>query len=152
MKQSKLKGGSEYMAFRNSNKRVWIFVISVAFLVIAVFAAQARTERNYRLSAAKHLTLTIDSISYRTSLTRVYGKFVGRPHTSQKLHGMTIELNGKSYEANDIDGVDFDRWFQWEDDGIIPVEIDFPRTPSLNNATLVISTEKGVDRCLLKKH
>ena len=79
------------MAFRNSNKRVWIFVISVAFLVIAVFAAQARTERNYRLSAAKHLTLTIDSISYRTSLTRVYGKFVGRPHTSQKLHGMTIE-------------------------------------------------------------
>ena len=69
------------MAIRNSNKRVWIFVMSIAFLVIAVFAAQARTERNYQLSAARHLTLTVDSISYRASLTRVYGKFVGRPHT-----------------------------------------------------------------------
>ena len=140
------------MALMNNNKRVWIFVISIAFLVIAVFAAQARTERNYRLSAAQHLTLTIDSISYRTGLTRVYGKFVGTPHTSQKLHGITIELKGKSYEANDIDGVDFDRWFQWEDDGIIPVEIDFPRMPSLNNATMVIRTQRGVDRCSMTKH
>lgn len=139
------------MAIRNSNKRVWIFIMSIAFLVIAVFAAQARTERNYRLSAARHLTLTVDSISYRASLTRVYGKFVGRPHTSQKLHGITIECKGKKYEANDIDGVDFDRWFQWEDDGMIPVEIDFPRTPSLNNAIMIISTEKGVDRCSIEK-
>lgn len=140
------------MALKNNNKRVWIFVISIAFLVIAVFAAQARTERNYRLSAARHLTLTVDSISYRTGLTRVYGKFVGVPHTSQKLHGITIELKGKNYKADDIDGVDFDRWFQWEDDGIIPVEIDFPRTPSLNNATMVIYTEKGIDRCSMTKH
>ncbi|MDE6113975.1 hypothetical protein E4T81_11055 [Barnesiella sp. WM24] len=140
------------MIFKNSNMRAWIFVISIAFLVIAVFAAQARTERNYRLSAAKHLTLTVDSISYRQALTRVYGKFVGVPHTSQKLHGITVEYKGKSYKANDIDGVDFDRWFQWEDDGVIPVEIDFPRTPVLDGATMVISTEKGVDRCSLTKH
>lgn len=134
-----------------SNKRVWILGLAITFLMIAVFAAQARTERNYRMSAAQHLTLTVDSIDYRSGLTRLYGKFVGRPHTSQKLHEIVIEYAGRTYKANDIDGVDFDRWFQWEDDGIIPVEIDFPKMPVLKNATITISTVKGVDHCKLTK-
>lgn len=135
----------------NANKRVWIFGAAVIFLVMAVFAAQARTERHYRLTTAEHLTIMVDSIDYRSDLTRMYVRFIGVPHTSQKLSGITIELDGKKYVANDIDGVDFDRWFQWEDDGVIPVEIDFPVTPELKKATVVISTAKGVDRCVLSK-
>lgn len=139
------------MIGNRANKRVWMFGLAVAFLLIAVFAAQARVERNYRLSSARHLTLVVDSIDYRSDVTRVYGKFIGTPHTSQKLHEAVIENAGKRYVASDIDGVDFNRWFQWEDDGVIPVEIDFPVMAVVNNATLVLTTANGVDRCALSR-
>ena len=55
----------------NKKNRVWIFGISVLFLIAAVLIAQARVERRYRASAAEHITLVVDSIDYRADLTRV---------------------------------------------------------------------------------
>ncbi len=140
------------MAASGAGKRIWIFVMAVGFLILAVFAAQARVEHHYRTTAAQHIILTVDSIDFRNDLTRLYGKFVGRPHTSQKVREIVMEANnGKRYQAYDIDGVDFDRWFQWEEDGIIPVEIDFPAMPAVDTAVIIITTSKGVDRCKLSR-
>lgn len=58
-------------------------------------------------------------------IVRIKGKLVGKPHTSDRIDCATLTVNGHTYTATDIDGVDFERYFQWEDDGVIPLEIDF---------------------------
>lgn len=129
----------------NAPRRVWLFAITLAMLLIAVFAATARVDRNYRVDPGQHITVTVDSIDYRDDLTRVYGKLIGTPHTSQRIDAVTIRTSDKSYDADDIDGVDFMRWFQWEDEGIIPIEIDFAPMSPLNRANLVIVTARGTE-------
>ncbi|WP_290043069.1 hypothetical protein [uncultured Muribaculum sp.] len=136
----------------NKKNRVWIFGISVLFLIAAVLIAQARVERRYRASAAEHITLVVDSIDYRADLTRVYGKLVGRPHTSQRIDEIVLKCTDMTYGANDIDGVDFKRWFQWEDDGVIPIEIDFPKMNTLQSGVMIITTPRGVDTCHLTRN
>lgn len=135
------------------NNRVWIFGFAVAFLLVTAFVSYARSERKprYSLSDGQHLTLVVDSIDYRADLTRMYGKFVGRPHTSQQVKSITLHNGARSYAATDIDGVDFNRWFQWEDDGVIPVEIDFDKMPEVKTGRLVIVTPRGTDSCTMTK-
>lgn len=80
--------------------------------------------------------MVIDSIDYRTDLTRIYGKLIGIPHTSNRID----EIPG----ATDIDGVDFKRWYQFEEDGKIPVEIDLPAMPQSSAFQLKIVTTRGL--------
>lgn len=134
-----------------SNNRVWLFVITVVCLLAAVFFVQAKTEYNYKATAAEHLTLVVDSIDFRQDLTRIYGRILGRPHTSQRIDELELDINGDKMRATDIDGVDFKRWFQWEDDGIIPVEIDFPAMSQFNGASLKITTPRGIDHCSVSR-
>ena len=75
----------------NSGKRrVGIFIGCVVALFVAVLVAQAHVERRYRTTASQHITLVVDSIDYRQDLTRVYGKLIGTPHTSQRIDAMTL--------------------------------------------------------------
>ena len=98
-------------------------------MLFAVSAA-ARTVRNYSTTCTGPLTMVCDSIDYRTDLTRVYGRLTGRPHTSNRIDGVVLVSGGRTFVSTDIDGVDMKRWFQWEEDGFIPVEIDFaPMSP-----------------------
>ena len=131
---------------RNAGKRrVGIFIGCVAALFVAVIVAQAHVERKYRASASLHINLVVDSIDYRTDLTRLYGKLIGVPHTSQRIDALTLSSASKTYQAVDIDGVDFKRWFQWEDDGIIAVEIDFDVMSPVKHGVITINTPRGVD-------
>lgn len=92
------------------------------------------------------IDFAVDSIMYRDDVTRIYGKFKGHPHTSWRIDEATLSGTG----IVDIDGVDLKRWFQWEDDGIIPVELDFP--PHLKGEMLLqISGPKGEGNWLIKK-
>ena len=61
-----------------------------------------------------------------------------------------LKSAGAVIKANDIDGVDFERYFQWEDDGNIYIEIDFPgyRQPRRmlgcsDGSQIVFHTAKG---------
>ncbi len=76
--------------------------------------------------ATGSLDFIADSIEYRSDLTRLYGRLMGMPHTSNRIDMMMLMVDNQAADATDIDGVDFKRWFQWEDEGVIPVEIDFP--------------------------
>ncbi|MEZ3466559.1 hypothetical protein [Muribaculum intestinale] len=130
----------------NSGKRrVGIFIGCVVALFVAVLVAQAHVERRYRTTASQHITLVVDSIDYRQDLTRVYGKLIGTPHTSQRIDAMTLTSGSNAHEAVDIDGVDFSRWFQWEEDGVIAVEIDFEAMAPVRDGVITINTPRGVD-------
>lgn len=82
-------------------------------------------------------------------LIRVCGELVGRPHTSARIDSITLKSGHGQVKANDIDGVDFERYFLWEDDGRIYIEIDFPGYKQANHAVscrharLIFHTAKG---------
>ena len=69
---------------------------------------------------------------------------VGIPHTSQRIDGIDLVMGNKLVKATDIDGVDFERHFQFEDTGVQVIEVDFPFKGTLpRTATLTFHTEKG---------
>ena len=134
-----------------SNRRGVIFIFAILFLVIAVSVANARVEKNYKNTAADHVNLIIDSIDFREDLTRLYGRMIGVPHTSQKINRMEMKVGSSVFNAEDIDGVDFVRWFQWEDDGVISIEVDFKAMQPVKSGTLIIETARGVDSSRFSK-
>lgn len=109
--------------------------IILFILAVTTLACAAKIKRDINYTCLPEKVMQIDSIDYRSDLTRVYGKLIGTPHTSNCI----TEISG----ATDIDGVDFKRWYQFEDDGIIDIEIDFPPMPA--NAPFVINavTKRG---------
>lgn len=145
MKQNSLNVKTQIMKKAQTNRRGIIFIFAILILIVAVSVANARVERNYRNTAAEHINLVVDSIDFRDDLTRLYGRLIGRPHTSQKIVKMEMRLSSGTFEATDIDGIDFNRWFQWEDDGTIPVEIDFKAMSPVKSGTLIMETARGVD-------
>lgn len=69
---------------------------------------------------------------------------VGIPHTSQRIDGVDLVIGKKLVKATDIDGIDFERYFQFEDEGVITIEIDFPFSGTIpKTAKLVFHTVKG---------
>lgn len=139
------------MTEKTTNRRGVIFIFAILFLIIAVSVANARVEKNYKNTAADHVNLIIDSIDFREDLTRLYGRMIGRPHTSQKINRMEMRVGNEAFKAEDIDGVDFERWFQWEDDGVISIEVDFKAMKPVKSGTLIIETARGVDTSKFSK-
>lgn len=69
---------------------------------------------------------------------------VGLPHTSQRIDGIDLVIDKKIVKATDIDGVDFERYFQFEDEGVITIEVDFPFKGTVpKTGKLVFHTVKG---------
>lgn len=120
------------------------FFLSTFILSLAAFTTiNAKVVRNYSSQSNGNLTFAVDSIDYRKDLTRVYGRLLGRPHTSNRIDGIVFMGTGISLTSTDIDGVDFRRYFQWEEDKTIPVEIDFPAMKSHKSARLIFDTPYG---------
>lgn len=128
-------------------KRIAIAVVAIA---AAACGAQAKIVKNYKSHSDDVLTFQVDSIDFRKDLTRVYGKVIGRPHTSHRIDGVTLNINNQSLMSDDIDGVDFKRYFQWEDDGFILLEIDFPATRPPRNLNLNFNTVRGNATTIVK--
>lgn len=69
---------------------------------------------------------------------------VGIPSTSQRIDSVDLNVGPKMIKAIDIDGVDFERAFQFEDTGVQVIELDFPFKGLLpKNATLTFHTANG---------
>ncbi|MBD5344973.1 MAG: hypothetical protein HDR90_08335 [Bacteroides sp.] len=118
--------------------------LAVAALVAVACTAHSRVVRGYvsaPAGASEPIAFTVDSIDFRKDLTRVYGRLTGAPHTSNRIDDATLYTPAGAFEATDIDGVDFRRYFQWEDDGEIAIEIDFPRVKSVK--TVTFTTVRG---------
>ncbi|MCM1076767.1 MAG: hypothetical protein NC411_05355 [Bacteroides sp.] len=132
-------------------KRLLTFIASAA--IFSTFSLSAKVIRNYVSTSDDILTFVVDSIDYRQDLTRVYGKLKGRPHTSNRVDEVQYIGSGTGSVAvsKDIDGVDFRRYFQWEDDGLIPVEIDFPAMKPDAGVQLLFKTAYGQSTTTVKK-
>lgn len=128
-------------------RRIAIAVVAIA---AAACGAQAKIVKNYKSHSNDVLTFQVDSIDFRKDLTRVYGKVIGRPHTSHRIDGVTLNIDNQALVSDDIDGVDFKRYFQWEDDGFILLEIDFPATRPARNLNLNFNTVRGNATTIVK--
>ena len=127
------------------------FILPVALMAAISFLSEAKIVRNYNSASDNTLSFRVDSIDYRADLTRVYGKLVGRPHTSNRIDGISLTTTGSAVISTDIDGVDFQRYFQWEDDGQIPVEIDFPVLKNTDECQFLFMTVHGPSTTTVKK-
>ncbi|MCX4258773.1 MAG: hypothetical protein OSJ34_03520 [Muribaculaceae bacterium] len=105
-----------------------------AVVLTAIFSGLAaqtpfRTNTAFNTALKNPLHVRVDKInnSNLDGVTRVCCTLTGNPNTSSRVDSCTLILGGQAYGSLDIDGVDFKRYFQWEEDGQIPVEVDFPR-------------------------
>lgn len=117
--------------------------VAMVLMVSLTLAVMAQRLPAQPTGNGEALTLVVDRMDYRSDLTRLYGRLVGRPHTSCRVDAVSLTAGKRVYTATDIDGVDFKRWFQWEDEGEIPVEIDFPKMKRKKAFTLMVDTPRG---------
>ncbi len=121
-------------------KRCWNSFMAMSIAVTAV--AQAPSAMSAKKNKSD-MRVELDSVDFRTDLTRVYGRLIGRPHTAQRIDYVTLRTPGVVLAAQEIDGVDLERYFQWEDDGVIPIEIDFAPSTKSNTVELEMLTVYG---------
>jgi len=85
-----------------------------------------------------------DKVAQTDNGIRITLCIIGIPHTSQRIDGIDLVSGTQTVKATDIDGVDFERYFQFEDKGVLVIEVDFPFKDTLSKtAHLVIHTVKG---------
>ncbi|MDE5687392.1 MAG: hypothetical protein K2I18_02045 [Paramuribaculum sp.] len=130
--------------------RIFKIAVAAAFLLLEAASVNAKTVRMFSTSCTGPLTMVCDSIDYRADLTRVYGRLTGRPHTSNRIDGIVLVSGGKTFVSTDIDGVDLKRWFQWEDEGAIPVEIDFAPMSPCREAVVKAAGPRGESQWKLR--
>lgn len=123
--------------------RKFIFAIAAMLLLGLALTVGGRAA----LSGAtpeRRLEVVIDSIVCRSDLSRVYCRALGHPNTSHRIDAVNLNLPGQALGATDIDPIYFERAFQWEEDGIIPLEIDFgPMESAPSHFTLDFFTPYG---------
>lgn len=126
-----------------------LFLISL--LLSAVSAKVVNGYVNVKERSSGLITFKITSVDYRDDVTRLKGTLSGRPHTSNRLDTLILVTpQGKSYTSTDIEGVDMKRYFQWEDDGEIEVEIDFAPMKPLSSFELKATGPNGPSSSLIK--
>lgn len=96
--------------------------------------------------------VTVDSILLRDTLSRLYITLKQSPHTTLTLHDDWViqdSLGNFTARIKDVDGVDFNRIFQFDDDSIVSVEMDFPPLPaSWNEFDLIGNKPSGEIRVI----
>lgn len=117
--------------------------IALLISAVAFAAATAETVTGYDTECTGVLLGAIDSIDYRTDLTRVYGRLQGKPHTSGRIDGILMLSGKQRVPMTDLDGVDKKRWFQWEDNSSISIEIDFGVIQQSDSIVFNIDTPRG---------
>lgn len=80
-------------------------------------------------------------------LTRLQLKLIGKAHTAGRIDSVYVfGADSVGVVATDIDGVDFGRWFQWEDEPVIDIELDLPGTAYGGGETLTFYGPHGTVR------
>lgn len=123
-------------------KRVALLTVCTIMALLAIDAQTFAPKK--KLPHKFEIKVTGVNNTNRDGTTRIRCDVLGYPHTSQRIDKVLLKHKGKTNEAIDIDGVDFNRYFQWEDDGVITMEIDFPRQKFLEPSdSLIFQTLNG---------
>lgn len=122
---------------------------ALKFAALLLCASLAPATGSFQMSAqVNQADAEMNIIPDKTTKTdngiRISAVLVGIPHTSQCINGVDLVIGSKLVKATDIDGIDFERAFQFEDSGVQTVEIDFPFSGALpKTAKLVFHTDAG---------
>ncbi len=131
----------------------FLIVCSLIFFLAVPEAVASKpvVSTSCRVSAASGpLGFAVSKIEFRPDLTRIYGRLIGCPHTSGRIDALTVSLpGGKTMASTDIDGVDMKRYFQWEDENYIEVEIDFPPMKKPQTMTVSVVGPNGNSRWII---
>lgn len=128
--------------------RKLLFIMALVGLLGAA-VAEGRFMHSSETSSAgqtrRDLTVVVDSVMWRSDVTRVYCRALGQPHTSHRIDSVAMLLPSvvAPVMAADIDPIYFRRGFQWEDDGVILLEIDFKAMNPARRFTLSFATPYG---------
>ncbi len=131
--------------------------ILIALSAIVLFGGQITVmgQGQGTKHAPRHaMTVRVDQIDNTNSdgVSRVACVLLGIPHTSSRVDSVTAVIGNKTVKATDIDGVDFGRYFQWEDDSALPVEVDIERHARFNKGdSIKFHTVHGVYTAPLKR-
>jgi len=120
-------------------------VFSMLIMALTVIAQSKGTVNNTKPS--HFMKVKVDKIDNSNSdcVSRVRCTLTGIPHTSSRIDSVTATVGGQILKATDIDGVDFGRYFQWEDEGAVHVDVDLNLTRSFTTLdTIRFHTIHGV--------
>ena len=118
-------------------------ILTSILLISASLCLEAKTLRTLNADCSGSIGFIADSIEYRADVTRLYGKIKGRPHTANRIDTLYGTFGKIKYSSTDIDGVDMKRYFQWENSGLIPVEIYFPVVRTQTSFVLTLDGPRG---------
>ena len=130
--------------------------ILISFFAIAVVTMLAQlniSERNKTTSSQKHymkIDVGAKSLENSDNVLRISCALIGIPHTSSRVDSIHATVCGMKYKATDIDGIDFNRYFQWEDDAI-EIEVDIPcQKQPVKKDSIYFYTVHGIYKSALK--
>jgi hypothetical protein len=85
-----------------------------------------------------------DKVTPTDNGIRISVCLVGIPTTSQHIDAVDLNIGTKVIKATDVDGIEFEKTFQFEDTGVQVIELDFPFKGQLpKTATLTFHTAQG---------
>lgn len=128
------------------------FLLLLLSLGPAWLQAAERTLIASAWTARNTPAITVDSILLRDTLSRLYITLKQPPHTTLTLYDDWViqdSLGSFTARVKDMDGADFNRIFQFDDDSIVSVEMDFPPLPaSWNEFDLIGNKPSGEIRVI----
>lgn len=115
-------------------------------LVLSAIGCSTLVAQQLKQKRTHPMTVEVKGIDNRNSdgVTRLTVILTSLPNTSSRIDSVSlVTAAGIRMKALDIDGVDFQRYFQWEDEGAVDVEVDFTRQKSLKGSKVVFHTVYG---------
>lgn len=130
---------------RTNNLVKYILVAFVTIVSLSV-SAQLPVSRNKLIQPKHKVVAQVKNVNNTNSdgVSRIEVYLLSTPSTSSRIDSVTLVNNNRRFTASDIDGVDFNRYFQWEDNGEILVEVDFPKQQKFGkDASVIFHTVYG---------
>ncbi len=118
-------------------------------LLLSFPALSLRSERtivNPAWEARNTPLATVDSVLLRDTVSRFYITLKQLPHSTLTLNGDWVVTDSAGTfigRAKDIDGVDFNRIFQFDSDSVVHIEIDFPALPPGTKRIDIVGNKKS---------
>ena len=123
------------------------YLLTIASVCLLACGVQSRSVSVKDLPAMS-VEYTGSQIIADDGLTRMQLRLLGHPHTAARIDSAYLfGVDSVGVRAVDIDGVDFGRWFQWEDEAVIDIELDFPGISHTDGETIVFYGPRGNVSC-----
>ena len=122
-----------------------LLAAAVVFMPVSL-VAQLPVSRPHLVQTKHKVVAQVKDINNTNTdgVSRIGVYLISTPNTSSRIDSVSLENGTKRFIASDIDGVDFKRYFQWEDNGEIYVEVDFPlQTKFSRDASVTFHTVYG---------